>query len=1725
MDKRKGIILAIVLFLIIGLGTFVFAGGSDNNENGQGNNTNETNKNNENGQNVETPKGEEGENEWEGGNNNNNNNTNSVAGGGQGQAQTPDVETPNVPTNDNRANLLAALQSIQKMIDEATSKDAIGSARDARTEDLVTQVTNLNDEELNTLLEEINRVLNDTESPVIMPKDLDGSFNNKPVSITIKDDTKTTVKITMIDPNGDEVEVTEELTNLTLEGTYNLEVTDEAFNTTKIAFTIDSSNPTMNVANTHHFNSKEDAIIEIKDFTLDRVLVTNQDTKETFTLYDEDNDGLIVIDLTENKDATYHIYTYDLAGNEKDYWVAVDTTDADVIFTVNGNEVTDYSKEDVILTVFDKFLTEVTILYPNGNTNVYKLENGDFDKASGENRTFTTTLTEEGKYIVSAKDKVGNVTTKEIEIDTNPIEVDHLYLLNNSHNDFDSVVENRYKVIGNNQDLYVELVLKEQFDSIPTITIGNSEEISLTCKVASWDSKLFKCDAHITIDENMGLKNGEALTFEIKGVFDKAGNETTLDETYYDGKDFSTSKYGEVIYDNEAPVYNKLTILNVTHLRENNAGGNEDITLVNVGDEIRILFNFKEKLLIEPVIKIGDIEKTLKLNTNYNSFGKYTYYADIKVTNDMFDADGELNFEITDYADIAGNTLDEPLTLNNVDRAKYSGVIVDTTPANIKLYKWFNDENHQLVKPGRHNYCVIAYATDENGVKSFTLNNKEHENGTLICDMGSYELNAIDNAGNSNTITFEIDTDYADLYINDDVYSNSDQDNIHYYGKIDNLEIKGAEGGIVRLIDVDGNRIVDEKYSESAIEKIKEKLNVAGYYDFHIIDNAGNNTYVKIFTDGLDPDINSASVKSTNEKVTINVEDEQTHVASPQTFDVKNGYTNTRDVIIKVNVTDNYGLDKICFTESDSCEDGDWIDLSTDGNYNYTLVDSNEELKTINIFVKDFGGNITKSNVEITYDITPATLVQKNTDKVIKSGETYYYNGRFDATAVDENGILVKTTNNKIRDNISVSGLNQSYTFVVVDNAGNVATYNVILESNKPYIKGTGLYGDEAIEFVSGNKYREVNLKITDTNLETVLLNNIVKCDNQSECNIIENKEGLYNLKAIDKAGNSKEVSFEIDRTNPTYNYLSFRVDGDATSGVKTYYANANDILYVSIATSEKLSDDFRFVITDSEGNTFETPNTKEVWNNKDKNEYVYQAYVNIPENLVDGKLTASVKNVVDLAGNEADKTLKSDKVVLDRIDPDIIIQKNGKGDNLEPDKYNFCVTVKAEDLNGIEKLSIKNGEHEYVTGEMLCTNGTYLVSATDVAGNNKEIKFEIDSTFPIVNINGTDYENGTKGIRVDTANVKIIEQNVVSLVVEKDGEVLTQYGKNTLEFTLNEKGNYKITVRDKEVSGNKTVVEFYVGKYDSSIKFTIPDNIVYDGKPVDDIKVEVVDSNGDNVADPYVVNYYKNSHSIENKLNGAPTDAGTYVIAASYRNDDGDYEEAWNSATFTIEKATPTIEISDVGTLIFNNKEQSVSYEIIGVNGNDIKDELETYTIVTYKDRDNKVELTNPPKNIGNYSITVNVYKESNNYTTAVKYLYFNIVEEEGHETKFNAPLASNGIYYKSIPYNMYDEDGIAGIYFDLEGVNGKSYATCNELVAAVGDIRDNQVRGYFGVNRKDFVNTDEGYVVPKDYEGTVSVCVEDIYGNRVFFNNISIYVNQPIENGIDGVANNPTN
>ena len=697
MDKRKVIILAIVLFLFIGLGTFVFAqSGSDENGNGQGNNTIEAPDNNGGDNGQDTPSGDvDGETE-EGGNTGTDN---TITAGGNGENEQPGEEpttpnepetpeNPDTPVDNTKAELLAALKAIQEKIDNADALDDIDSARVDRTDELVSAVEELDDAELNDLLDEINRVLDDSTKPLITPEDLDGSYNNATVAITISDDTATNYTLTL---NGDPVE-NPDLDELTEEGTYTLTVTDEAFNQTTITFTIDKTDP---------------------------VLLVNGSKVE--------NDDVIYV----NKDAK---------------------------MTVDEDNLESFTSNDI-----------------------------DISEALINNGYWTAQ--KDGEYNIEVTDKAGNKTTYKVVVDQTPIPVNHLYVKNNTHEEYNVSEENRYKVIGNGQELYVEYVLKEEFTTTPILTIGG-KEYKMSCGTASWNDELYKCDAHVTISEDMNLVNGEVIPFTITGVKDIAGNETIVTEenttvtnkygkVLYDndpaqsiwvytlnadedhrtiignnqkliveinvneellknpvitigsyqveltrrandsryiysktitidademklvhdeniaftisvtdvaGNEFKFTKattntaagYGEVVYDGEAPEYEALGILNVTHLRLNNKGASESLTVANIGDEIRVLVRFDEELALTPRLQVGNDKKLYLMKLTTNS-ANYTYYADVELTAEMFDEDGQINFQISGYADAVGN-VGEVLDVDDIKGYEdYSGVTLDTT--------------------------------------------------------------------------------------------------------------------------------------------------------------------------------------------------------------------------------------------------------------------------------------------------------------------------------------------------------------------------------------------------------------------------------------------------------------------------------------------------------------------------------------------------------------------------------------------------------------------------------------------------------------------------------------------------------------------------------------------------------------------------------------------------------------------------------------------------------------------------------------------------------------------------------------------------------------------------------------------------------------------------------------------------------------------------------------
>ena len=333
----------------------------------------------------------------------------------------------------------------------------------------------------------------------------------------------------------------------------------------------------------------------------------------------------------------------------------LDDTSAPVITGINNGDVT---KENVTINVEDD--NDVTITAT----------------LDGEEIDFTTPLTAEGNYVVTVTDKNFNTTTVEFTIDTTPIALDWLYVLNNSGTD--------YKVIGDGQKLYVELVFSEEFTSTPMIQIGNAEAVEMSCHWTNWqtEKQYFKCDATITIDgSTMGLENGKEVPVKITNVLDAAGNETVLTNENIT----ETEKYGHVIYDKQAPKMEVLRLTNVSRKDENGAW----LQVAKAGDIVRVIVQFNENLATLPTLKVNGTEVgVMKYDSNMQS---YTY--DYKVTEN--DVNGVMQIEISNYADAAGN-VGVTLTNDDINHETQNQVVIDTVApeyAAMGIFNWTNDND------------------------------------------------------------------------------------------------------------------------------------------------------------------------------------------------------------------------------------------------------------------------------------------------------------------------------------------------------------------------------------------------------------------------------------------------------------------------------------------------------------------------------------------------------------------------------------------------------------------------------------------------------------------------------------------------------------------------------------------------------------------------------------------------------------------------------------------------------------------------------------------------------------------------------------------------------------------------------------------------------------------------------------------------------------------------
>lgn len=261
-----------------------------------------------------------------------------------------------------------------------------------------------------------------------------------------------------------------------------------------------------------------------------------------------------------------------------------------------------------------------------------------------------------------------------------------LYILNVSD-------ANRRTWIRDGETLRVEANFNEDMDmsKAPILTIGtgnNTQTVEFRYRNTVDGKRTFVAD--IVIDNDiLGLADGTEVPFTVTNAFDLAGNEAILDN-----EDVTfTSEYGQVTYDNNAPVVKTVGMLNDTHYNEG-----KDTTVATTGDRIRLRVAFEEKLAVEPTVEVigedGTVtevsctyrEQTSKPENNY-----YMYMADFTLTDEMNLPEGPIQVRISGYADAAGNVGE---VVTEINEEAYPGVVYDTVApelAAMGIFNWTND--------------------------------------------------------------------------------------------------------------------------------------------------------------------------------------------------------------------------------------------------------------------------------------------------------------------------------------------------------------------------------------------------------------------------------------------------------------------------------------------------------------------------------------------------------------------------------------------------------------------------------------------------------------------------------------------------------------------------------------------------------------------------------------------------------------------------------------------------------------------------------------------------------------------------------------------------------------------------------------------------------------------------------------------------------------------------
>ena len=617
--------------------------------------------------------------------------------------------------------------------------------------------------------------------------------------------------------------------------------------------------------------------------------------------------------------------------------------------------------------------------------------------------------------------------------------------------------------------------------------------------------------------------------------------------------------------------------------------------------------------------------------------------------------------------------------------------------------------------------------------------------------------------------------------------------------------------------------------------------------------------------------------KPNSEPVDIEVKEESIKKLSDENgnyeFELAGLFKDDSKYDISINITDKAGnpidtksKNSVAFTVDNTNPEVE-IKTVADGNY-YNL-----ETVPLEVRVKDNNHNTNKVIIEkISKKIGENQLVEKNeyTESSTSEGnikvfklvltEEATYNVTVESTDMAGNSNEEKEPYSFVIDRkeplieTNFEGLNETY-----NNSTKTATIKISeLNWENKYT------GKPLIAIVKGKKLTP-NKKEVDIDLSFPLTGEVTEKSFTDEFN----DDAIYNLNVSisDSAGingKSQSVKFITDKTEPTINI----------EGIKNekYYDGNRDV----IITTTDVNNDINNVTVKKDGKDYSIGEfSKEGIERTLKYSFTEEGNYEVEVESID---KAKNRKTSDNIFFTIDKQAPQLKIIDSNDGEDIVSGKHyNKFKNIEvilTDNNLKSYTLK---VNGKEE-KFKDEENSKVLKYTLEANkdGVYEVSvgAIDKSGNNltedkkeKVTSFVIDTTKPIVNIEGFDSLNNSFNKKVDSVKVNIneinfdknnLKVNLKATEPNKETKATVIEGKNIEVVQIkDEKGNY-IDGKYEFVLNKLFTMD---GKYDISVEMT---DIV--GNPIDESSKNSVSFTVDNtipdirVVTPEDKKYYKDN-------------------------------------------------------------------------------------------------------------------------------------------------------------------------------------------------------------------------------------------------------------------------